>query len=347
MRNCARVLFYFCVMFVFSAHANMAIPRRDPFTATSISTNQQMTSTPNTLHALHSCWIPLYFSQANTVAAFLSHKSSGILSPRGKINFDKRSNQIWLKDDSKHIARIRRIIKHLDQPGPQFLIKAKIINIDRQYQKKLGVLFHDENATKGPLTSLTMNEPDTDDESTGEFTITIAKLAGSHLLNLELSALEQEGHAVLISNPSLTTLNNQPALIESGAEVPYEHATSSGATSVSFKKAVLRLQVTPQRMPDHHILLHISLNQDKVSALTVKGVPAIQTQRITTQVIVRDQETIVLGGILETSRARQKAGTPVLDKVPVLGGLFQQHTKLTEQQELLIFITPSSMKALS
>lgn len=192
-----------------------------------------------------------------------------------------------------------------------------------------------------------MNEPESNDENAGEFTVTIAKLAGGHLLNLQLSALEQEGHASLISSPSLTTLNNQPALIESGAEVPYEHATSSGATSVSFKKAVLRLRVTPQRMPNHHILLHIALNQDKVSALTVKGVPAIETQRITTQVVVKDQQTIVLGGILETSHAKQKKGIPVLDKLPILGGLFEQHTKLTKQQELLIFITPSMMKALS
>ena len=136
-------------------------------------------------------------------------------------------------------------------------------------------------------------------------------------------------------------------MIESGAEVPYQEATSSGATSVSFKKAVLRLQVTPQRMPNNYILLHIALNQDKVSDLTVNGVPAIQTQQITTQVVMKNNETIVLGGILETSRAKQQQGIPIVDKIPMIGELFKHHENRTKQQELLIFITPSMMKPLS
>src|SRR3990167_7715795 len=201
-------------------------------------------------------------------------------------------------------------------------------------------LFQTDNTTKNSSASLTMDEPDTTDNA-GQFTLTIAKLAESRLLDLQISALEQEGHASLISSPALMTLDNQAAVIQSGAEVPYQEMTLSGGTSVSFKKAVLRLKVTPKQMTDDHILLHISLNQDKVSALTVKGVPAIQTQQITTQVVVKNHQTIVLGGILETTHAHQKVGLPVADKIPVLGKLFTHHTVLTKQQELLIFITPS------
>ncbi|MCX7124943.1 MAG: hypothetical protein NTU49_04165 [Gammaproteobacteria bacterium] len=135
--------------------------------------------------------------------------------------------------------------------------------------------------------------------------------------------------------------------MESGAEVPYQEVTLSGGTSVSFKKAVLCLKVTPKRMPNNHILLHIALNQDKVSALTVNGVPAIETQQITTQVVVKNHQTIVLGGILETTHANQKEGLPIADKIPILGELFTHNTTMTKQQELLIFITPSEMKALS
>lgn len=337
------IFLLFCA--VSSLWADVSIPDRDPFLKPTSTNNKQNLSVISNTSSLQSAWIPLYFAQAENVVSFITNKSTDILSPLGKINFDKRSNQIFVKDDANHITQIRDLIHHLDQPSPQFLIRAKVINIDRQYQKSLGVLFHAENPDKKPITELTMNEPD-DVSDNGEFTITVAKLAGNHLLDLQLSALEQEGHAALISSPALTTLENQAAIIESGAEVPYQEATSSGATSVSFKKAVLKLQVTPQRMPNNHILLHIALNQDKVSALTVNGVPAIQTQQLSTQVVVKNQQTIVLGGILETSHATQQQGIPIIDDVPVIGELFRHHEKLTKQQELLIFITPSMMKAL-
>lgn len=326
-----------------TANAAITLPTRDPFVPSLALSNtiSQMSAPPI---PLKTAWIPLYFAEAKTVAAFISDKSSGILSPNGKINYDERSNQLWVKDDAKHLAQIHTMTAHLDQPGPQFLIKAKIINIDRQYQKKLGFIFRTDNNEPTVSSQLTMNEPNDNNSGDGEFTLTIAKLAENNLLNLQISALEQEGHASLISNPALITLNNQPATIQSGDEVPYQEATSSGATSVSFKKAVLRLKVTPQRMPDHHILLHIALNQDKVSALTVHGVPAIQTQQITTQVVVNNHQTIVLGGILETAHARQQESIPIMGDIPIVGVLFQHHEKLTTQQELLIFITPSMMR---
>jgi len=333
-------LLFFLLCALQTIYADIAIPARDPFSnANTALSNTHLDA------ALHSCWIPLYFAQAQNVASFISKKSSGILSPDGKINFDKRSNQLWLKDDAKHILQIRALIAHLDQPEQQFLISAKIINLDRQYQKTLGFLFHTDSVMQNSASALSMSMPDNTGNA-GEFTVTLAKLAGNNLLNLQISALEQEGHASLISSPSLITLNNQPAVIESGAEVPYQEATSSGATSVNFKKAVLRLKVTPQALPNNHILLHIALNQDKVSQLTVNGVPAIQTQQVTTQVMVKNHQTIVLGGILETSRAKQQQGIPFIDHIPIAGELFRHHTKMTKQRELLIFITPSMMKAL-
>lgn len=332
------LLFAVCMTNAFSD--NISIPARDPFIA---ALNANNTRTDLKTAGLKSCWIPLYFAKANDVASFIAKPDLQMLSPQGKIHADKNTNQLWLMDDEKHIAIIRTLIHHLDQSGPQFLIKAKIINLDRQYQKSLGVLFQTNPATTNPIAPLTMNEPDTN-TGAGEFTIGLAKLPGNNLLNLQLSALEQEGHATLISNPALVTLNKLPAVIQSGAEVPYQEATSSGATSVSFKKAVLQLKVTPQAMPHHRILLHIALNQDKVSALTVNGVPAIQTQQIATQVIVNNNQTLVLGGILETSRAKQNTGIPVVDDIPVLGHLLRHHTKQIKQQELLIFITPARMK---
>lgn len=335
-----KIIVLFIALMTNSFADNISIPTRDPFVSASHLNNPNNDST---LPDLKSLWIPLYFAKAQDIVSFISKPDLQMLSPQGKIHADKNTNQLWLMDDEKHIATIRDLIRHLDQSGPQYLIKAKIVNIDRQYQKALGVLFQTNNATTNPIAPLTMNEPDTN-TGAGEFTIGIAKLPGNNLLDLQISALEQEGHAALISSPALVTLNKLPAIIQSGAEVPYQEATSSGATSVSFKKAVLQLKVTPQQMPHHHILLHIALNQDKVSALTVNGVPAIQTQQITTQVIVKNNQTIVLGGILETSRAKQDTGIPVVDDIPVLGHLLRHHTKQIKQQELLIFITPAMMK---
>lgn len=325
------------IIISFSSYAIDTIPTRDPFVPASV-----IAPSVNRDTILKSTWIPLYYTKADQVAPFLSEQ----ISSQGKLHYDKNSNQLWVQDDATHLAKIHDMVSHLDKPSPQFLIKAKIINIDREYQKKLGVLFQmQQPATTADLSaSVFMNEPTLQSDA-GEFIFTVAKLGENHLLDMQLSALEQEGHAKLISSPSLMTLNNQAAIIESGAEVPYQKATSSGATSVSFKKATLNLTVTPLRMPHHRILLHIALNQDKVSALTVNGVPAIETQQIKTQVIVKDQQTVVLGGILETSRARQIAGIPVVDQIPVVGKLFQHHITRAKRQELLIFITPAMVGA--
>lgn len=315
------VLSFFFAMPI--ALATPDIPSRDPFQT--IFSNKFTSETM----PLYTYWIPLYFAEAKNVFDFISNKSNQILSSNGKINFDKRSNQIWLKEDVKHATQIIHLIHHLDHSGPQFLINAKIINLDKQYQKKLGFIFQTPSISKP-----------SENSSAGEFIFSIATLTQSHLLDLQISALESEGHAKLISSPTLITLNNQPAIIESGSEVPYEESTSSGATSVSFKKAVLRLQVTPKQMPHHYILLQISLNQDKVSSLTINGVPAIQTQKISTQAIVKNNETIVLGGIFESLSSKEHNETPGVARLPIMGELFKHHTKEAQRQELLIFITP-------
>lgn len=308
---------------------------RDPFVATGTA---PIFKQP----VMHTEWMPLYFARATDVIDFLLKQSSTLLSPTGKLAVDARTNQIWIEDDKPHIARIRDIAHHLDHPGQLFSIKAKIVTIDKDYQKTLGFLFRTENNTLSA--TLTSDGAPSETLNNGEFTVSLAKLAGNHLLDLQISALEQEGHASIISDPSLTTLNNQAAVIESGAEVPYQESTFSGGTSVSFKKAVLRLKVTPQSLPNHNILLHISLNQDKVSTLTVKGVPAIQTQLIATQIIAHDHQTIVLGGILEHVHSTELQGIPIIGQIPMMGKLFQHHVVQNKERTLLIFITPHQIQ---
>lgn len=331
------VLFMLCISTAIGN--NRYMPSRNPFLAA--KNNKPIT---HKSLAIHTTWIPIYFAKAKQISAFIHQSPFPFLSSQGHVTADTQNNQLFVIDDAKHIANIRQLIHHLDRSGPQFLIRAKIINIDREYKKSLGFLFKNNHASQYDTSPLTMDSPKGNTDS-GQFTINLAQLANNNLLNLQLSALEQAGHATLISSPALLTLNNKSAVIQSGAQVPYQESTSSGATNVSFKNAVLKLEVTPKSLANNHVLLHISLNQDKVSELTINGVPAIQTQQLSTQVILKNKQTIVLGGILESSKAKQSTGIPVISDIPLIGRALRHHKNNTDQQELLIFLTPTILKA--
>lgn len=221
----------------------------------------------------------------------------------------------------------------------QILIKAHIVNIDHNYTQELGLSFGTSTNTLTSAGGFHMNLPAADSHA-GEFSIPIAALSQGVLIDATLSALEKTGHAQLISDPQLVTLDNQTAIIEAGQEVPYQQATDSGATSVAFKKAVLRLEVTPQIQSQNSILLHLIINQDQVSDLTVNGVPAISTQQLKTQVLMKNHNTLVLGGILQENRSDQHQGIPFLSKIPWLGALFRYQTHTDDRKQLLIFVTP-------
>lgn len=336
LTGCFFVLLLFCYLTP-AQDINASLPR-DPFS------NAQQTITASENYLMQTAWIPLYFIKANQIFSFISNKQTGFLSANGLAHAEPQTNQLWVKDDAAHIKQIKAIIAHLDQRAPQFMIKARIITIDRRYQQSLGIELNGDNKSTN-TDALTMNTPALSSDA-NTFSFNLAKLSDNNLINLKLSALEQEGHATLISTPTLITLNNQMASIESGAQVPYQESTSSGATSVSFKKAVLGLKVTPQLLPHTQILLHISLNQDKVSALTVKGVPAIETQQMTTQVITKNNQMVILGGILEENRAKQTEGIPILSHTPFIGALFRHQHHQNEQQILVICITPMIMSGM-
>ena len=170
--------------------------------------------------------------------------------------------------------------------------------------------------------------------------VSLIKLANGKSLAVELAALEKSGHGELISSPSLLTLNQQTASIESGEEIPYQETSGSGATSVTFKKAVLSLKVTPQVMPGNQVMLQLQVNQDKPNKRMVLGVPSISTRQMNTNILVKNGETVVLGGIYESNHEREEQEIPFLGKIPLVGWLFQQQNILNNKRELLIFVTP-------
>lgn len=221
----------------------------------------------------------------------------------------------------------------------QILIKAHIVNIDHNYTRELGLSLSTSTNTLSSAGGFSMNLPAPDTNS-GDLIIPIAALGQGILLDATLSALEKTGHAQLISDPQLVTLNNRTAIIEAGQEVPYQQSTEGGGTSVAFKKAVLRLEVTPSIQPHNSILLHLTINQDQVSDLTVNGIPAISTQQLKTQVIMKNHNTLVLGGIFQENKSDQHQGIPFLSKIPWLGVLFRYQKHTDDRNQLLIFVTP-------
>ncbi len=251
-------------------------------------------------------------------------------------------NSSFLTSNRLLMAHNRQPVKsraHTSAPPQQILIKAHIVNIDHNYSRELGLSFSTSANSLITPGGFNMNLPNPDGNSS-DFIIPIAALGQSIVLNATLSALEKAGHVQLISDPQLVTLDKQPAIIEAGQEVPYQQSTEGGGTSVTFKKAVLRLQVTPEIQPNQSILLHLVINQDQVSDLTINGAPAISTQQLKTQVRVKNNHTLVLGGVLQEDKSGERQGIPFLSKIPFLGALFSYQKQSHDRKQLLVFVTP-------
>ncbi|WP_437178493.1 type IV pilus secretin PilQ [Legionella quinlivanii] len=314
------------------------------------------------LAPLRSQLIQINYAKAADIAVLLKDKNNSLLSKRGTLSVDARTNTIWIQDTGAQIEEIRELVKQLDIPVKQVLIEARIVNVTKDFARDLGIRFGISRPThlSGTLSGanqLAQNVAPADvvplsdrlnvdlaatpvSASPASVGIALAKLGDGILLDLELSALESEGRGEVISSPRLITTNQQSAVIESGEEIPYQEATSSGATAVAFKKAVLSLKVTPQITPDNKIMMDLQINQDTPSPQTFNGVPAILTKEIQTNVLVNNGQTIVLGGIYKQDKNNSINRVPFLGNLPVVGVLFRNQSTEIKNEELLIFITP-------
>lgn len=284
---------------------------------------------------LQSKLIKLRYAKAAELAALLNGQKGGMLSKAGQVSADERTNSLWVQDQAAQLAQITNFIVQLDVPVQQVMIKARIVSIDSNYLRELGMRFG--TVTTGTNTNTSATESLTPN---GHINIAVARLGQDNVLDIELAALESEGRAKVISSPELITADRTPAYIQSGEEVPYQEQTRTGATSVAFRKAVLGLKVTPQLIPGGKVLLLLTVNQDRVGSLSVNGVPTIQTRELQTQVIIAHGATLALGGIYEQSDSQEATKTPLLGSIPLLGRLFKHHQRTREQRELVIFITP-------
>ena len=314
------------------------------------------------LAPLYSEYLQINYAKAVDIADLLKTTDSTLLSSRGSVAVDERTNTLLVKDTAEILENVHRLIDVLDIPIKQVLIEARMVTVKDDVSEDLGIRWGitDQQGTKG--TSGTINGatdiangiiPSVNDRlnvnlpaaasSATSIAFHVAKLADGTVLDLELSALEQENKGEIIASPRITTSNQKSAYIEQGVEIPYVESASSGATTVTFKKAVLSLRVTPQITPDDRVILDLEITQDSqgttVATATGEAV-AIDTQRIGTQVLVDNGETIVLGGIYQQNLISRVSKVPVLGDIPLVGFLFRNSTDTNERQELLIFVTP-------
>jgi len=284
---------------------------------------------------------PIHYAKAEDVAHLLQDNNYSLLSKRGHVRVDARTNVLCIQDVEKNLLEMQNVIKHVDVPVQQVLIEARLASVNVDVERELGINFDVLEQETAPQNTSTLIPSVM---NSNHFSLAVARLANSSLLDAKLAALESEGRGELISSPSLFTANQQTASIESGEEIPYQEVSRSGGTGVAFKKAVLSLKVTPQIMPNGKILLQLQINQDKPSSRMVLGVPAINTRQIATSITVNDGQAIALGGIYERNKEYGEQRVPFLYKIPGIGELFQQHNTLENKRELIILIRPRLIK---
>jgi type IV pilus assembly protein PilQ len=332
------------------------------------------------LEPLYSEFLQVNYAKAADLAALIGGDSGNVLlSERGSVGIDDRTNTLLVNDTAERLQDIRRLVRTLDIPIRQVLIESRIVVVNDDYARSLGTRFGfmgvSDNSADGiisvtgtgegsdiivgsaldnlantgqpfPITApgisdrYNVNVPV--DNPAGRFALAV--LNSDYIVDLELTALQAEGRGEIVSTPRIITANQKEARIEQGVEIPYQESASSGATTTQFKKAVLSLTVTPQITPDNHIIMDLMVSKDNVGELTQSAtgglVPSIDTRKVETQVLVRDGQTVVLGGIYETERRETINKVPFLGDIPGVGFLFRSKSNVSNKAELLIFVTP-------
>jgi type IV pilus assembly protein PilQ len=335
------------------------------------------------LSPTHTEFMQVNYAKVADLAKLIKSQNAkdSMLSPRGSLSIDERTNTLLVQDTSDKLADIRRLVQTLDVPVKQVLIEARIVIVSDTFERDLGARFGVSAAsslTGGPnsLLAVSGNNQGTNQILAGGVpphatttlpatsldnryqvntpaantngSIGVSLLAGSYLVDLELSAAQNEGKSETISSPRIITANQKPATIMQGVEIPYQESASSGATTTQFKDAVLKLKVTPLITPDNRVILDLDVSDDsvgqQVTSATGGSVPSIDTRQIITQVLVNDGQTVVLGGILDTTRSKSANKVPFFGDIPFLGALFRSTTDINNKTELLIFITPKILR---
>ncbi|HEY7752463.1 MAG TPA: type IV pilus secretin PilQ [Steroidobacteraceae bacterium] len=337
------------------------------------------------LAPLRTEFLTVNYAKAAEIARLVKSAGGGsLLSSRGNVTVDERTNTLLVQDTAENLTAVRATVATLDIPVRQVLIESRIVIVADDFSRDLGVragftrvsddlsdLFAVSGSAQSTDTIMgsaldnlaTTGQPFPVEVPFGNFdrynvNMPVANPAGrialsildfdDFLIDLELSAAQNEGRGEIKSTPRVITANQREAIIEQGVEIPYQESASSGATTTQFKKAVLSLKVTPQITPDDRVILDLTVTKDSVGQLVPSAtggfVPSIDTRNIQTQVLVRDGQTVVLGGIMETERRESVKKVPGLGDVPIVGNLFKSKGRINNRDELLIFVTPKILR---
>ena len=324
------------------------------------------------LERLRTEFIKVNYAKAADMADLLKLKDNAILSPRGSVSVDERTNTLLVKDTNSSLANVRTLLAELDIPVRQVLIESRVVIANDDFSKELGVRFGISNDSFGTSTTgdgavtagnlngitdlvnnntfsaadgLNVNLPV--QNPTGSFALALAKLPLGTLLELELSAAQVEGRGEVVSSPRVITADSHTARIEQGVEIPYLELDDGDAT-LKFRKAVLSLEVTPQITPDDRVIMDLDVHKDNQGELVAFGAglaaPSIDTREVQSQLLVDNGQTVVLGGIYETEKATQVSRVPFFSDLPLIGNLFKNSIQVDDRSELLIFVTPKILQ---
>ena len=333
---------------------------------------------------LHTRYLQINYAKAADLAnLILGGGQNPLISTRGSVTIDERTNTLLVQDIAVRIADIEGLVSRLDKPVRQVLIESRIVIVNDDYRRDLGVRLGATAVGAAPddgLVAITGSGAGIEtlagsafDGATGQpvpfagvippvdqrynVNVPVANPAGrlalailgpDYLLDLELSAIQAEGNGRIVSMPRIITANQKEARIEQGTEIPYQESSSSGATTTQFKEAVLSLAVTPQITPDDRIIMDLVVTKDSVGELVSSAtggfVPSVDTRSVMTQVLVGDGETVVLGGIIETESRETTRKVPVLGDVPALGRMFRSRVTIENEVELMVFVTPRILR---
>jgi len=325
----------------------------------------------------------LNYQKAEAFQKILSDANQRILSKRGSAVIDPRTNTLFINDTPTKLDEVRQLIKQVDVASRQVLIESRIVEASDTFSKNLGARlgFTDLTALRGLGTpgvgggkargmlsgnvrSMGVQTLQTEDypesffpdsfsvnlpadpingRSPGQFAVSLFNAGLTRFVNLEISALQADGKGKIISSPRVITADNVEAIIEQGTEIPYQQATSSGATSISFRKATLSLKVKPQITPDDNVIMKLEVHKDSVGDTTVAG-PAIDTKQVNTEVLVENGGTVSIGGIFTQDESKIINKVPLLGDVPLFGVLFKQELNRNDRRELLIFVNPKILR---
>jgi len=316
--------------------------------------------------------IPVHYAQASELAKLLEGAQSHLLSPRGSLRVDERTNTLLIRDTEAQLEDIRTALQELDRPAQQVLIESRIVIASDDFTKDLGVKLGLEHVpgdqdgwevgvsgtisdsrtallqgSPNGATNLAVNLPGNSAVTQfGSLGISLGKLPLGTLIGLELRAAQLQGLSETIANPRILTSNGKEALIQQGVEIPYKSDTSSGATDVEFKEAVMELKVTPRVTPNGQIILTVSVKKDSPTVDTYGDYsePGINTNEIQTEVMIADGETLVIGGIYEQVATKNQNKVPFLGDIPFVGRLFRNDYNSNQKDELLVFLTPQILK---